>query len=326
MSRAAASHRSTRGANIRPWSGTPPTNASRRPARSAGAYRANCRPISRPRASMARAMRPVAWASPSARRSSSNTCQYISARFLNAAYSSPRRRSASAISGPLDHVDMRQHVEVDIALDHGLAALVLLETSHGRFGRRPSSDPGDGDVAGVGLKNLFGLRVVDHALLRIARVASGLQLFVERVVDPRLALALGLLAVEGVEVFVVRVGIVHEPADPHELVVVLPEAGAEHALLQDLELGLHVEVLEQHRLNGLGERLAAIAFVTHRQRDLRPVAPALERRALELCHRCFRVEALDVPDLLVVDRAREAGRDHRMGGNGEAIGDSDDVL
>src|SRR5689334_2626766 len=121
--------------DIRPSSGTPPTNASRRPARSAGAYRANCRPISRPRASMARAMRPVACGSPSARRSSSNTCQYISARFLNAAYSSPRRRSASAISGPLDHVDVRQHVEIDVALDHGLAALVLLETPHRRFGR-----------------------------------------------------------------------------------------------------------------------------------------------------------------------------------------------
>src|SRR5262245_41446297 len=230
MSRAAASHRSTRGANIRPSSGTPPMNASRRPARSAGAYRANCRPISRPRASMARAMRPVACGSPSALRSSSNTCQYISARFLNAAYSSPRRRSASAISGFLDHVDVRQHVEVDVALDHGLAGLVLLETAHRRLGRRPSSDPGDGDVAGVRLHDLLGLGVGGHALLRIPSVATGLQLFVEGVVDPRLPFALGLLAVERVEVLVVRVWIVHEPADPHELVVVLPEARAEDAL------------------------------------------------------------------------------------------------
>src|SRR5690349_20386879 len=126
---------------------------------------------------MPRDMSEVACGSPSAFRSSSNTCQYISARFLNAAYSSPRRRSASAISGPLDHVDVRQHVEVDVALDHGLAALVLLETPNRRFGRRPSSDPGHGDVAAVGLHDLLGLRIVGHALLRVAGVAPSFQFF-----------------------------------------------------------------------------------------------------------------------------------------------------
>src|SRR5262245_59987204 len=266
MSRAAASHRSTRGANIRPWSGTPPTNASRRPARSAGAYRANCRPISRPRASMARAMRPVAWASPSAFRSSSNTCRYISARFLNAAYSSPRRRSASAISGPFDHVEMRQHVEVNVALDDVFALPVLFQAAHVRLGGGPARDPRHRNVAAVGLHDLLGLRVVRQTLLRVERVAPGFELLVEGVVDPRLALALGLLAVERVEVLVVRVRVVHEPADPHELVVVLPEACAEHALLQDLELGLHVQVLEKHGLNRFGEGLGPIAFVAHRQR------------------------------------------------------------
>src|SRR5215470_7715964 len=159
---------------------------------------------------MARAMRPVACGSPSALRSSSNTCQYISARFLNAAYSSPRRRSASAMSGALDHVEVRQHVEVDVALDHRLAGLVLLQAPHGGLGRSPSSDPGDGDVADVRLHDLLGFGVGGHALLRVPRVATGLQLLVEGVVDPRLPLALGLLAVEGVEVLVVRIRIVHE--------------------------------------------------------------------------------------------------------------------
>src|SRR5262249_9421472 len=242
---APASHRSTRGANMRPSSGTLETNASRRPARSAGPYCANCRPISWPRASIARAMRPVACGSPGGFRSSSDTCQYISARFLNAAYSSPRRRSASAISGALDHIDVRQHVEVDVALDHGLASLILLQASYDRFGSRPSSDPGDGDVAAVRLHDLLGFGVGGHALLWVPRVATGLELLVEGIVDPRLPLALGLLAIERVEVLVVRVWIVHEPADPHELVVVLPEPGAEDALLQHLELGLHVEVLEK---------------------------------------------------------------------------------
>src|SRR5919197_681110 len=142
---------------------------------------------------MARAMRPVACGSPSALRSSSNTCQYISARFLKAAYSSPRRRSASAISGALDDVEMRQHVEVDIAFDHVLAELVLLEAAHVRLRRGPPRDPRHRDVADVGLHDLFGLRVVGHPLLRVTRVASGLELLVKRVVHPRLALALGLL-------------------------------------------------------------------------------------------------------------------------------------
>src|SRR5256885_312980 len=260
---------------------------------------------------MARAMSAVVWGSPSAFLSSSNTCQYISARFLNAAYRSRRRRSASAISGPFHHVDVGQHVEIDIALDDGLAELVLLEAAHLRLGGGPPRDPRHGDVADVGLHDLLGLRIVSESLLEIARVPPGLELLVERVVDPGLALAFGLLAVEGIEVLVVRIRIVHEPADPDELVVVLPEAGAEDALLRHLQLRLHVEVLEQDGLHRLRERLAAVAFLAHRQGDLRPVAPALERRALELRHGRLGIEALDVADLLVVDGPWEARRDHR---------------
>src|SRR2546425_8931825 len=171
---------------------------------------------------MARARRPVACGSPSARRSSSKMCQYISARFLNAAYSSPRRRSTSAISGAFDHVDVRQHVEIDVALDDGLAQLVLLEPAHLRFGRGPPRDPRHRDVADVGLHDLLGLRVVGEPLLEVARVPPRLELLVEGVVDPGLALALRLLTVEGVEVLVMRIRVVHEPADPDELEVVLP--------------------------------------------------------------------------------------------------------
>src|SRR5690242_4518804 len=151
---------------------------------------------------MPRDMSVMACGSPSAFLSSSNTCQYISARFLNAAYSSPRRRSASATSGLFHHIEVRQHVEVDVALDDVVAALVLLETAHGRLGRGPASDPCDRDVADVRLHDLFGLGVVRHALLRVARVAPGFQLLVERVVDPRLALALRLLAIKRIEVLV----------------------------------------------------------------------------------------------------------------------------
>src|SRR5438046_1608173 len=100
-------------------------------------------------------MRPAARDSPTAPRSSSNTCQYISARFVNAAYSSPRRRSASAISGPFDHVDVRQHVEVDVALDDVLAELVFLQAAHLRLGGRPTRDPRHRDVAHVSLHDLF---------------------------------------------------------------------------------------------------------------------------------------------------------------------------
>src|SRR5947207_10634928 len=231
---------------------------------------------------MARAMSAVAWGSPSAFLSSSNTCQYISARFLNAAYRSRRRRSASVISGPFHHVDVGQHVEIDIALDDGLAELVLLEAAHLRLGGSPPRHPRHRDVADVGLHDLLGLRVVSEALLEIARVPPGLELLVERVIDPRLALALGLLAVEGIEVLVVRIRIVHEPADPDELVVVLPEARAEDALLQHFQLRLHVEVLEQDGLHRLRERLAAVAFLAHRQGDLRPVASPLDRKSARL--------------------------------------------
>src|SRR5256885_3391151 len=122
---------------------------------------------------MARPMSAVAWGSPSAFLSSSNTCQYISARFLNAAYRSRRRRSASAISGPFHHVDVGQHVEIDIALDDGLAQLVLLEAAHLRLGGGPPRDPRHGDVADVGLHDLLGLRVVSESLLEIARVPPG---------------------------------------------------------------------------------------------------------------------------------------------------------
>src|SRR5207247_9572094 len=104
-----------------------------------------------------------------------------------------------------------------------------------------------------------------------------LELTVEGVVDPRLTPAGRLLAVEGVEVLVVRVGIVHEPADPDELEVLVPEALAEDARLEDLEVGPHVQVLQQDRLNGLCEGLRAWRLVTHRQRDLWPVHPPLAR-------------------------------------------------
>src|SRR5947209_14609936 len=61
-------------------------------------------------------------------------------------------------------------------------------------------------------------------------------------------------AVEGVEVLVVRVGVVHEPADPDELEVLLPEPLAEDARLEDLEVGLHVQVRSEEHTSELQSR------------------------------------------------------------------------
>src|SRR5919198_1159725 len=146
----------------------------------------------------------------------------------------------SACSGLLDHVQVSQHVDVDVAVDDRLPRLVLLDAADVRLGGPVADDPLHRDVADVALEDLLGLRVVLEPLLLVAGVAAGIQLLVEGLVGPRLALAGGPLAVEGVEVLVVRIGEVHEPADPHELQVLLPQPLPEHALLQDLQLGLHV--------------------------------------------------------------------------------------
>src|SRR5438876_76866 len=69
----------------------------------------------------------------------------------------------------------------------------------------------------------------------------------------------------------------------------------------------------------------ALGSKPHRQGDLRPVLPALERRAPELGHCELCVEVLDRLDLRVVQRAREARRDHGVGGDGEALGHLDGV-
>src|SRR6266850_3063207 len=79
----------------------------------------------------------------------------------------------------LDDVDVRQHVEVDVAVDDRLAELVLLQAAHGRLGGCPARHPRHRDVAGVRLHDLLGLGVVGEALLGITRVAPGLELLVE---------------------------------------------------------------------------------------------------------------------------------------------------
>src|SRR5437773_6380671 len=236
-----------------------------------------------------------------------------------------RRIAPTARSGPLDHVEVRQHVDVDVGLEDELALAVPFDPTDVRLGGRVADRPGHRNIADVRLHDLLRLGVRRHALLRVPRVAACLELTVERVVDPRLTLAGRLLAVEGVEVLVVRVGVVHEPADPDELEILLPEPLAEDARLENLEVSLHVHVLQQDRLNGLGEGLRAERLVTHRQRDLWPVLPALERRALELGHRELRVEPLDRLDPRGLQRAREARRDHGVGGDGEALRHLDDV-
>src|SRR5919204_3687633 len=118
---------------------------------------------------------------------------------------------------------MRQHVIIDVAFDDLLAGTILLDPAHPRFRRRVAYDPRDRNVPDVLLHDLLGLRIVRESLLWITRVAAGFELLVERVVRPRLALAGRLLAVERVEVLVVRIRIIHEPPDPHELQILLPE-------------------------------------------------------------------------------------------------------
>src|SRR4029453_16987556 len=107
----------------------------------------------------------------------------------------------------LDHVDVLEHADVDVAVDDELARLVLLDALDPRLGRGIPDHPGSRDVAHVGLHDLLGLLVGLEALAWIARVAPGLELLVERIVDPGLTPARGLLAVERVEVLVVRIGV-----------------------------------------------------------------------------------------------------------------------
>src|SRR5258707_11799983 len=103
------------------------------------------------------------------------------------------------------------HDALPISVDHVLARLVLLEPGHPRLLGRVAYHPGHRHVAHVLLHDLLGLLVVLEPRLRVAGVAPGFELLVEGVVDPRLALAGRSLAVERVEVLVVRVWIVHEP-------------------------------------------------------------------------------------------------------------------
>src|SRR6266566_2020468 len=207
----------------------------------------------------------------------------------------------------LGDVDVLEHVDVDVAVDHVLARLVLLDSAHPRLLGRVAHHPGHRHVADVLLHDLLRLPVVVEALLGVAGVAARLELLVEGVVDPGLPLAGGLLAVEGVEVLVVRIRIVHEPPDPHELEILLPEPLAEHTLLEDFQVRLHVQGVEQHRLHRLGQGLGPEALLAHGQGDLRPVLAALVGGVLEGVERGLLVEPLDRLDPRVVDGPREAG-------------------
>ena len=66
--------------------------------------------------------------------------------------------------------------------------------------------------------------------------------------------AAGEFGIEGV-VFVVRVWIIGKPADEDELQIELPEALTEHALFENFELGVHVQMLGEHGLDSLSHSL-----------------------------------------------------------------------
>src|SRR5262245_8684517 len=127
--------------------------------------------------------RPNTWSTPSARRAAITA----SPAFIRGigVLSGARVSSVSAL---LDHVDVGEHVEVDVAVDHQLALPVLLDPAHRGLARGVADDPGHRHVAHVGLHDLLGLRVVLHPLLDVARVAPGFQLLVEGLVGPGLAL------------------------------------------------------------------------------------------------------------------------------------------
>src|SRR3989442_6887428 len=84
----------------------------------------------------------------------------------------------SARSGPLDHVEVRQHVDVDVGLEDELALAVPFDPTDVRLGRRVADRPRHRNVADIGLHDLLRLGVRRHALLRVARVAACLQLTV----------------------------------------------------------------------------------------------------------------------------------------------------
>src|SRR5262249_27738837 len=78
-----------------------------------------------------------------------------------------------------DDVQVREHVDVGVALDDGLALAILLDSAHPRLGRPVAHEPRHGDVADVGLEDLLGARVVLEPLGLIPRVTAGLELAIE---------------------------------------------------------------------------------------------------------------------------------------------------
>src|SRR5262249_59480775 len=56
----------------------------------------------------------------------------------------------------LHDVQVREHVDVGVALDDELALAILLDPAHPRLGRPVPHEPRDGDVPDVDLKNLLG--------------------------------------------------------------------------------------------------------------------------------------------------------------------------
>src|SRR5262245_56235933 len=186
------------------WRGSPRSGRPRRRARMADRSRATVAPPSPSLAATAGGCACTA------------TCPCCPASPIPPTAGSEERRGCRGplqpLSPALDDVDVLEHAHVDVAVDDELAGLVLLDALDPGLCRGVAHDPRDGHIAHVGLHDLLGLLVGLETFLGVASVPPGLQLLVEGVVDPGLAAAGRLLAVERVEVLVVRVRVVHEPA------------------------------------------------------------------------------------------------------------------
>jgi hypothetical protein len=160
---------------------------------------------------------------------------------------------------------------VDVAIDHDLVLTVAWYPLHPGFEHAEKHPPHHGHIADILLQDLLSLSVDLEAFVPIELCTPLFQQGIKLGVGPCLAPATGEFGIEGVVVFVVRIRIIGKPADEDELQIELPESLTEDARFENLELGVHVEMLGKHGLDSLSHGFGSRTFFTHRQREPGPV-------------------------------------------------------
>ena len=122
---------------------------------------------------------------------------------------------------------------VDVAIHHDLLLTVAGYPLHPGLEHAKKQPPDHGHIANVLLQDLFGLHVDLQALVPVEFLTPLFQQGIELGVGPGLAPAAGEFGIEGIIVFVMRIGVIGKPADEDELQIELPQPLAEHALLEN---------------------------------------------------------------------------------------------